>query len=199
VTTTEQATPAHGDLEAPVARLQGESSMWLYVLGDLVIFGVYFVIYMVDRAREPQLFLASQQHLSQTIGVTNTLVLLASSWFMARAVQSARASDHRGALRLTTYAGLCGVLFVLIKAYEWTTKINDGFTLAHNNFFMFYFTLTGVHLLHVTIGLIVVGVLLRELRDPERRRVEIVETGAVYWHMVDLLWLVLFALLYVMR
>ena len=180
-------------------QLQGESSMWVFVLGDLVIFATYFIIFMVDRHRERDLFLQSQQHLNQTVGVVNTLVLLASSWFIARGVQAARIGSHSRAMRLTTYAGLCGVLFILIKVYEWSSEISRGYTLPHNDFFMFYFMLTGVHLLHVVIGLVIIGIVLRELRTPRLRRVEIVETGAVYWHMVDLLWIVVFALLYVMR
>lgn len=179
--------------------LQGESSMWVFVLGDLVIFGAYFLIFMVARAREPDLFLESQQHLNQTIGVLNTLVLLASSWFIAKGVQAVRAGDHGRAMRLTCYGGLCGGVFLLVKVFEWASEISQGFTLSTNGFFAFYFMLTGVHLLHVVMGLIVVGVVLRELRDPALRRVSMVETGAVYWHMVDLLWIVVFALLYVMR
>jgi nitric oxide reductase NorE protein len=200
MTTAEHVTTSTGDVgEPPARRLQGEGSMWVFVLGDMVIFGTYFIIYMLARTRERGVFLASQQHLSQTIGLVNTLVLLASSWFVARGVRAARLNDHRRATKLTAYAGLCGVAFILIKAFEWSSKVSAGYTLTRNNFFMFYFMLTGVHLLHVVIGLIVVGVVLRELRDPARRRVSVVETGAVYWHMVDLLWLVLFALVYVMR
>lgn len=180
-------------------RLQGEPSMWLFVLGDMGIFAVYFLIFMIERTRARQAFLESQQHVNQTIGVINTLILLASSWFVARGVQAARAGDHRRATRLTMCGGGCGVAFILLKIVEWHQEISHGYTLTTNNYFMFYFMLTGVHLLHVALGLVIVGVVLRELRDPRRRRVAIVETGAVYWHMVDLLWVVVFALIYVMR
>jgi nitric oxide reductase NorE protein len=193
------AAPSSTDLHEAEGRLQGEGSMWAFVLGDLLIFGVYFVIFMVARAREQEVFLQSQQHLNQNIGVLNTLVLLASSWFVARGVQAARAGDHGRAMRLTSYGGACGVLFLLVKVFEWSTEISQGHTLASNGFFAFYFVLTGVHLLHVVMGLIVVGVVLRELRNPALCRVSVVETGAVYWHMVDLLWLAVFALLYVTR
>jgi nitric oxide reductase NorE protein len=179
--------------------LPGESSMWVFVLGDLVIFGVYFIIFMVERTREKALFLASQQHLNQNIGLANTLVLLASSWFIARTVRAARSGDHGRAIRLTMGAGLCGVTFIIIKIFEWSSEISHGNTLPKNDFFTFYFMLTGVHLFHVVMGLVVLGVVLRELRDPMLRRVSIVEAGATYWHMVDLLWIVLFALVYVMR
>jgi nitric oxide reductase NorE protein len=72
-------------------------------------------------------------------------------------------------------------------------------TFPSNDFFMFYFMLTGVHLFHVALGLVFLGVAFRELRNPKLRRVSMVETGATYWHMVDLLWIVIFGLLYVMR
>jgi nitric oxide reductase NorE protein len=189
-------------VDAPPAQrpqLLGEPSMWVFVLGDLVIFGVYFVIYLVQRTQERDLFLASQQHLSQNIGVLNTLVLLLSSWLMAKAVLAARAADHDRAMRLIAGAGLCGVLFLAVKAFEWSSEVSRGHTFASNDFFAFYFVLTGVHLLHVLMGLVIMGVVLRDLRDPALRRVSMVETGAVFWHMVDLLWLVVFALVYLMR
>jgi nitric oxide reductase NorE protein len=173
--------------------------MWVMVIGDLIAFGAYFIIFMVHRAMKPAEFLASQQHLSLNVGVLNTLVLLASSWFVARGVQFARAGDHTHALRFTYLGGFCGVLFILIKAYEWSAKIAQGYTMPSNEFFMFYYMLTGVHLFHVGLGLLILGIVVRELRNPRRRRISMVESGATFWHMVDLLWIVIFALLYVMR
>ena len=181
------------------AHLPGDVHMWVMVLGDLIIFGAYFIIFMVFRARNPQEFLASEQHLNINIGVLNTLVLLASSWFIARSVQAARADDHAQALSLTYFGGLCGVGFIAIKAYEWSAKITQGYTISSNDFFMFYYMLTGVHLFHVSLGLLILGITVRELRNPRRRRPFMVEAGATYWHMVDLLWIVIFALVYVMR
>jgi nitric oxide reductase NorE protein len=193
-TATEAAPPA-----APAAHLPGDGAMWVMVLGDFIAFGAYFIIFMVHRAMKPAEVLASQQHLNVTIGVVNTLVLLTSSWFVARSVQCARADDHTRALRLTYLGGLCGLVFILIKAYEWTSKIAQGYTMPGNEFFMFYYMLTGVHLFHVGLGMLILGVVARELRNPRRRRVSMVESGATFWHMVDLLWVVIFALLYVMR
>ena len=173
--------------------------MWVFVLGDMVIFGVYFIIFMVERTRQPGVFLESQQHLNQNIGLVNTLLMIASSWLVARAVRAARTGDHNRAIRLITGGGLCGVVFILLKAVEWSLEISHGYTLPKNDFFTFYYMLTGVHLLHVVIGLIILGIVLRELRTPALRRISMVEAGASFWHMVDLLWIVLFALVYVMR
>ncbi len=183
----------------PGVHLPGDGHMWVMVLGDFVIFGGFVLIFMVHRAMKPDQFLAAQQHLNLTVGVVNTLVLLGSSWFIALSVQAARADDHARTLRLTYLGGSCGVLFMLIKAYEWTAKVVEGHTMPSNEFFMFYYMLTGVHLFHVGLGLLILGIVVRELRNPRRRRASMVESGATYWHMVDLLWIVIFALLYVMR
>ncbi|MUL75855.1 cytochrome c oxidase subunit 3 [Mycolicibacterium sp. CBMA 226] len=177
--------------------LPAGEDLWVFVLGDFVIFGSYFVIFMVSRHQERDLFIESQRHLSLNIGVVNTLVLLASSWFVARAVQLTRTGEFDRARKLTVGGGLCGVVFILIKAYEWSVKIAQGHTFPSNNFFMYYYMLTGVHLFHVAIGLVFLAVAYAELRN--RKQIAPVETGATYWHMVDLLWVVIFALIYVMR
>lgn len=183
----------------PSVHLPGDVHMWVMVLGDLLIFGAYFVIFMVHRTMAPQSFLDAQQHLNLNIGVLNTLVLLTSSWFVARSVLAARRGDHPAAVRLTYLGAGCGVLFIGIKAYEWTSKIAEGHTMAGSEFFMFYYMLTGVHLFHVALGLLIMGIVVRELRNRRKRRMSMVESGATYWHMVDLLWVVIFGLLYVMR
>ena len=180
-------------------RLPGDFNVWVFVLGEMVFFAAYFVVFMVVRHRDGDLFLQAQRHLSLTAGVINTLLLLASSRFVALGVLSAKASDIRGAIRRISYGGMCGVLFLAVKVYEWHHLIGAGYTLPHNDFFMFYFMLTGVHLIHVLFGLGVLGIVIREIRNPALRRSWVAEAGATYWHMVDLLWVILFALLYVMR
>lgn len=179
--------------------LPGDAHMWVMVLGDLVVFGAYFVIFMVHRAMAPQEFLDAQRHLDLTVGAFNTVVLLTSSWFIARGVAATRAGDHAAAVRSVVSGGLCGAAFIAVKAYEWTTEIAAGQTMSTGEFFRFYYMLTGVHVFHVALGLLILGIIVRELRAPHRRRSSMVEAGATYWHMVDLLWIVIFGLLYVLR
>jgi nitric oxide reductase NorE protein len=179
-------------------RLPGDLDMWVMVLGDLVIFGGYFVVYMVFRALRPEAFAVAQQGVHVGAGVVNTVVLLTSSMFMALGVIAAREGRSRAAGRLVLATAGCGVVFVLVKAWEWQATIAAGHTVA-DEFFSFYFVFTGVHLAHVLLGLLILGVVVRELRDPRKRRQSIVEQGAVYWHLVDLLWVVIFAVLYLMR
>lgn len=208
MTNTEQAASAISDAAPEASKdiaakaktyLPSDGNMWVFVLGDLIIFSFYFIVFMVYRAQQPELFLESQQHLSINFGVVNTLALLASSWFIARSVLAARSGDPGRAMKLTIFGGLCGVLFMAIKAFEWSSKIGQGLTFPSNDFFMFYYMLTGVHLFHVALGLVFLGVNYFELRNAKLRRIKMVETGAMYWHLVDLLWIVIFTLLYVMR
>jgi nitric oxide reductase NorE protein len=200
VTDTEQTAPELDDPESLAGQhLTGDRHMWVMVLGDLFIFGAYFIIFMIYRAMAPARFLAAQQHLNITVGVVNTVVLLTSSWFVARSVLAARTGDPQRAIRLIYCGGGLGVAFILIKAYEWTAELRHGFTMPSSDFFMFYYMLTGVHLFHVALGLLILGIVVRELRNPRKRRTSMVESGGIYWHMVDLLWIVIFGLLYVMR
>lgn len=177
----------------------GEPSMWFFVIGDLFIFGVYFVSYLWFRSADHALFLDSQRHLNQDIGVVNTVILLTSSLFVALGTAAARGGNARHALRLFGFALACGAAFPVLKAFEWIPEIAAGYRPGTNLFFMYYYVLAGMHLCHVLLGLMILGFVMRELRQSRAPRIRFVETGATYWHMVDLLWLVLFALLYLMR
>lgn len=179
-------------------RLPGDIHMWVMVLGDLFFFGCYFVTYMVFRARSPEVFATGQQHLDMSIGVTNTVVLLTSSLFMALAVHEVRYGTIPRAIRLIALTGGCGLLFVALKSAEWHHLLDGGHTVS-DEFFGFYYVLTGVHLAHLALGLLILGIVARHLRRRGRDGVSVSEQGALYWHMIDLLWIVIFAILYLMR
>ncbi|MGE2726994.1 cytochrome c oxidase subunit 3 [Mycolicibacterium pulveris] len=179
--------------------IPGEPSMWFFVIGDLIIFGVYFVVYMYYRGLNQELFLDSQAKLNYNIGAVNTVVLLTSSLFVALGTSAARAGKTADAYRLFCLALAAGAAFPVLKAFEYIPEIIAGMTPGTNLFFMFYYVMTGMHLCHVFLGLAILYFVVRNLRAPAEPRISLVETGATYWHMVDLLWLVLFALLYLMR
>lgn len=179
--------------------IPGESSMWFFVIGDLLIFGVYFVAYMYYRGQDHATFLQGQAKLNLDIGAINTIVLLSSSLFVALGTSAARAGRTPEALRLFWIALGIGATFPLFKVFEYVPEIIAGSTPGTNLFFMYYFVMTGMHLCHVLLGLVILSFVIRNLRGPAAPRISFVETGATYWHMVDVLWLVLFALLYLMR
>jgi nitric oxide reductase NorE protein len=177
----------------------GEASMWFFVIGDLLIFAVYFVGYMYFRGQNHQLFLASQARLNVDIGAINTVVLLTSSLFVARGTAAARAGNIAAGLRGFWIGLAFGAAFPLLKMFEWIPEITAGLTPGTNLFFMYYYVMTGMHLCHVALGLVIMCFVIRNLKTSTTPKISFIETGATYWHMVDVLWLVLFALLYLMR
>jgi nitric oxide reductase NorE protein len=177
----------------------GQPDMWAFVLFEAFVFTAYFTVYVFSRARSPDLFLASQAHLDLHVGVFNTLVLLASSWSVARCVQAAREGSYRAATANAFATMLLGLVFLVSKVREWAAEIAQGFTFTSDEFSSFYYFLTAIHFLHLLIGFVVLGVAVHQLRSPARRSQVIVETCATYWHTIDFLWVLIFALLYVMR
>jgi nitric oxide reductase NorE protein len=177
----------------------GQPDIWVFVLVEALVFASYFIIYMLGRVRDPELYLRSQERLNAGLGVANTLILLVSSWFMARCVQSAREKKYEIALRQVLSTMILGLSFLGLKLIDWSRMVSEGLELSTNEFFSFYYFLTAIHVLHVLIGFVFLGVAAYQLRGPLRRSQEIVETCATYWHMVDFLWVMIFALLYVIR
>lgn len=177
----------------------GQSDMWVLVMIEAATFSAYFVVYTIWYRWYPDLFLRSQAHLDLAFGVVNTVILLTSSWAIARCVERSRAGDYRAALASAWFTVGGGLLFSALKLYEWSVEIGKGFTFETDMFFAFYYFLTGMHLLHVLVGFIALGVIIHQLKSPARRSQELIEMGATYWHMVDFLWVIIFALLYVMR
>jgi nitric oxide reductase NorE protein len=180
-------------------RIPGVPSMWFFVIGDLIIFGVYFVAYMYYRGQDHGMFLQSQARLNLDIGAANTVMLITSSLFVALGTAAARAGKVHDAVRLFGIGLAFGAAFPLLKLFEYVPEIVAGVTPGTNLFFMYYFVMTGLHLCHVLLGLVIICFVIRSLRTSATPDIALVETGATYWHMVDVLWLILFALLYLMR
>ena len=182
-------------------RLPGVDGVWVFVFADMMVFALLFGSFMLSRRQNPAVFEVSRHGLNPNFGGVNTLILLTSSWCAALALNAVRKSRFVLAKGFIAGALLCGFAFMVSKAIEYTEKLEDGVSLLTNDFFMYYFTLTGIHLVHVFAGTIVLLVLWFMARsrsfDPERPVV--LECGAIYWHMVDLLWILLFPLLYLMR
>ncbi len=174
----------------------GEPGLWIFLLADMVTFAVFFVLVLVERAEDPELFRRSSGQLEVGLGALNTLLLLGGSLAVILAVGAAR-RGAASAPRHVLAAMACGVGFVGVKAFEWGSKIADGTPVSTNGFWQLYYALTGIHLLHVLIGIGVLGFVLRTLRSPTPN-LDVVDGGACYWHLVDLLWLVLFSLLYLL-
>jgi len=182
-----------------VGHFPGDPDMWLFVVVESLVFTSYFCIYLYSRTQQQQAFLQAQAALTMWVGILDTIVLLTSSWAIARCVQHTRAAQYRAARRSALATVGLGVGFFALKIAEWVHLIGDGHTFTSSEFMQHYFFLTSIHAVHLIIGFVVLGVLLYQLHDPDRRSHETVETCATYWHTVDLFWVVIFAMLYIVR
>ena len=204
-------TAEAADLDRPVVvpdpagpadgrRIPGEEGLWVFILGDMAVFALFFGTILVTRGQDPSMFDAAQHHLHPWLGIVNPALLLTGSLFVVHGVR--RLGDGTPASsRLFALTLVCALGFAAIKVAEYSLLVGEGHTGATNDFFMYYFVFTGIHLAHLVIGTVIVAFLVRVAARPEPTagQRKFVECGAIYWHMVDLLWLVLFPLLYLIR
>ena len=187
--------------EQVAPRLAGDGVVWLLVLAELLTFGILFTSFAVARWREPAVFAQGQAALSLHTGALNTLLLVAASWAAVRAVRCFEADEGRAGTHwlLIALAGAIG--FLIVKTHEFAGKVQAGFDWATDAFTLLYTLLTGFHYLHVLVGAIVFAVLWFKARAGAYGRTNHMgpASGAVFWHMVDLLWMVLFPLVYVIN
>jgi len=219
--------------------------MWLFLFSELLLFGGLFLLYAVYRSEFPGDFHFAAATLDTSVGTLNTLILLTSSLTMALAIASLRSGSLRASNWLLAITVSAGAAFMVNKYFEWSAKIGHGLypnsdelvmrTPGENVFYGLYYTMTGVHGMHVLIGMGVLGVLLcMQMRKPRRSTIlagdaarslvlpgergvvsyaritlvyeenaEIVERGVprlenagLYWHLVDVIWIFLFPLFY---
>ncbi|WP_250292260.1 cytochrome c oxidase subunit 3 [Frankia sp. CiP1_Cm_nod1] len=181
--------------------IPGEAGLWLLLFGDMTVFAVLFCVYLNQRGKQLEVFAHSQGTLNRDLGALNTLLLLSSSLLVVLATRAVRGAARRSAPRLLVGAIAFGLGFVAVKVVEYHDKIAMGMTPDVNKFYMYYFVLTGLHLAHLFFGLVVLVVLFTLSRKAELSEGQFVlfEGGACFWHMVDLLWIVIFPLLYLVR
>lgn len=171
--------------------------MWLFIVADLMMFLVFFALFAAGQAKSPEVYQASRSELNYTLGFINTLILLLSGWLVARAVQD----GYDGALEVARKRLLTGIFvglgFAVVKMYEYWQKISENIYLTTNDFYMYYYCLTGIHFLHFVVGIILLWIAAAKLSEGRKSiAMPWLECAAIYWHMVDLLWIVLFPMFY---
>ncbi|MGZ7008154.1 MAG: cytochrome c oxidase subunit 3 family protein [Ilumatobacteraceae bacterium] len=187
------------DIGTPPSRsVPGEEGVWILIFGDMTVFLVLFCAYLYQRGAASALFAESQHLLDQTLGVVNTVVLLTSSLMVATAVRALRCNRNALTARLLLGAVCCAAVFVVDKGVEYSQKVSHGLVPGTNEFFTYFYVITGLHLLHVFFGMLVLGAMLLLVRRPAltARQRDYFVGGACFWHMVDLLWVIIFPTLY---
>lgn len=180
--------------------LPGDLAMWFFILAELSVFAILILVFAVTQALKPQLFSESRLLLNTSTGLAMTLSLLTAGLFAALAQAQVRRSRPRhGAVWLLAALFVASV-YVVLKVTGYRHLLASGLGMEHNTFFTLYWILTGFHFLHVLLGMFILGWLAercrRGLYDASNRSG--FESGVLYWHMVDLIWVVLFPLVYVL-
>lgn len=185
------------DVAVKEKHIPGEAGIWIFVLGDMFVFGLFFVTFAYYRSLDIALFQQSQVKLNLNWGALNTVLLLTSSWFVVVGMSAIR----QGIRRMARVCLLCGLGFGVVKFFEYGEKISHGITLTTNDFFMYYYIFTGIHFLHLLIAMGVLSYMILRLgrNNTLAKDLPVLESGATYWHMVDLLWIILFSILYLIH
>jgi nitric oxide reductase NorE protein len=171
--------------------------MWIIIYLELITFGAVLIAMVIYSKDEPELFHQSRLQLNTTFGATNTLFLLVSGFFMALTVSTLKVNNISKSKLYLKLTMLGGLLFLGLKTIEYLDKIDAGLTMGYNTFFSFYWMLTLFHVIHVLVGLVILASVLRTMiKKPEKLILEDVEASATFWHMCDLIWLLLFPVIY---
>ncbi len=176
-------------------------SIWAFILADCFSFAILFTIVMTERIGQSDLFDKAARHLDAQLGLVNTLILITGSWLVALAVVAARRGDGAGARKWLLAAIAVSSAFGAIKLYEYSAKIGAGFTPITNDFFTYYYMLTGLHFLHYIGGMAALIALVFNLdfsKVSETSVLRWIVSVGIFWHMVDLLWLFIYPMLYLL-
>ncbi len=179
----------------------GDLAIWVFILAELAAFFALFATYAFTRLNHLELFAEMQRTLDSDAGMINTLLLITGSWCVARAVAVVKRNRSRESSYWLLAAILTGVGFLIVKYFEYGAKFSAGIDLTTNLFYTFYISLTMFHAMHVVLGMAILGFVWKKAWSGgysahDHRGME---TGASYWHMVDLVWIILFPLVYIMR
>jgi cytochrome c oxidase subunit III len=191
--------------------LGDKMGMWLFIFTELLLFGMLFVIYAVYRSMHPEAFKIGGDELDVVLGTINTVILLLSSMTVAMSISAIQKGNKKLALILLSITLLIAVVFLINKYFEWGAKFEYGFNpgaaelleLGHGTilFFGLYFIMTGIHALHILIGIGLFIYVFWQIRIDKIHQTDYVwlENTGLYWHLVDLIWIFLFPLFYLIH
>lgn len=186
---------------SPARRLPGDLAMWLFIFAELAVFGLLILTFAVTQRLNGELFHEGRRALDSSIGLGLTLSLLTSGLLAALAVEQVRQLRPRRAAWLLVAALVSACLYLVLKLQEYGHLLSLGLGLEANTFFTLYWLLTGFHFLHVLLGMLILGWMANRcrLRAYGPANCSGLEAGVLYWHMVDLVWVLLFPLVYLLN
>lgn len=182
-------------------RVPGNGAIWVGILSELTEFAIFFVAYFIAKVHYPEAFSQGTQQLNTTAGIANTLILLSSSFFMAKAIKAIRQDNVKACKNWLWLAFIMAASYMAIKTYEFHWNDLNNIHTNTSEFFSVYYYMTFNHFLHVGwAGCAIFYMILRTRAGAySAEEHSNLEALAVYWHMIDLMWILIFPLLYVLR
>jgi len=180
-------------------RLPGDLAMWFFILAELTVFAIFFIGFAVSEQLNTDIFTLGKAQLHQTSGLINTIALITSSFFVALALSAMHKAQSQKAVFLLLTAKAFALVYIFVKIWEYLSLFEQGITIETNSFFTLYFLITAFHLMHVLLGMVILSFIAHSAWHDKYQNNDLsgFEAGASYWHMVDLLWIILFPLIYV--
>ena len=169
--------------------------IWIVIVLELLTFGIALLVMQNFELAETRIFAESRQHLSSRLGTLNTVILLTSGLFVVLSLNNYKILKHSTARIQLNFSVLLGLVFLIIKFTEYQLKLSSGITLSTNTFFTFYFLITGFHAVHVALGILIFVIFIQKIKS-QKLKPEDFEAGAAFWHMCDLIWLIIFPFIY---
>jgi nitric oxide reductase NorE protein len=173
--------------------------LWIIIFLELITFGVALIAMVYSSKENPELFHESRLLLNSTYGMVNTIFLLTSGFFMAVSINEFKKNNKEKFRKYVLITMLFGVLFLGLKSVEYYGKIEAGLSLSYNTFFTFYWMLTLFHVIHVIVGLVILSSIYFGTKNKKSSTtIEDIEASAAFWHMCDLIWILLFPIIYLL-
>jgi len=191
----------HATNKVSEKKLPGDLAMWIFIVMELTVFAIFFIAFAVTQRIQTEMFIEGRATLSASTGLFCTLALIISSYFVALAVEAVRKGNNVAASRRLMLAMLSATVYLALKLNEYTTLLELGYDISTNTFYTLYFFITGFHFMHVLLGMIILAYMGLKARKESYIPTDCngFEAGASYWHMVDLVWIIVFFLIYIIH
>lgn len=182
-------------------RVPGDFAMWAFIVMELSVFAIFLIGFAVTQRLYPQMFSLGRSTLDVSVGLFCTLSLIVSSYFVALAVQAIKRRSHLQAMRMLIFALLTATIYLGLKLSEYSSLADLGYGLSSNTFYTLYFFITGFHFMHVLLGMVILAYMAKKAQGDGYSKEDFsgFESGAAYWHMIDLVWVNVFFLIYIIH
>lgn len=179
-------------------KLPGDLAMWFFILAELTVFAIFFIGFAVAEQLNTEMFVTSKAKLHPIAGLINTIALITSSLFVALSVRAIHLGKVKDSLHLLVISQLIACVYLVVKVWEYQFLFSLGIGIETNTFFTLYFLITFFHFMHVLLGMVILILVgLNAKKGVYENDISGFESGASYWHMVDMLWVILFPLIYI--